>query len=129
MKYIDLFKAYLNSNEFQEYIKILFKNENIYYIKDFIYFASTFIEHYLSYEPKENIDSRKYNSHFEVPNNTYALSISELMPFPPSIFEMIENDNNTLGSLDSAGNLDYDLINGGSIFISENSIFQRDNYL
>lgn len=108
MKYIDLFKAYL---------------------KDFIYFASTFINHYLTYKPKENIDRRNNNSHFEVPNNTYALSISELMPFPPSIFEVIENDNNTLGSLDSSGNLDYDLINGGSIFTSENSIFQRDNYL
>jgi len=129
MKYIDLFKAYLISKEFQEYIKILFKNENIYYLKDFIYFASTFIKHYLTYKPKENIDRRNNNSHFEVSNNTYALSISELMPFPPSIFEVIENDNNTLGSLDSSGNLDYDLINGGSIFTSENSIFQRDNYL
>ena len=129
MKYIDLLKDYLISKEFQEYIKILFKNENIYYLKDFIYFASTFINHYLTYKPKENIDRRNNNSHFEVPNNIYALSISELMPFPPSIFEVIENDNNTLGSLDSSGNLDYDLINGGSIFTSENSIFQRDNYL
>ena len=129
MKYIDLFKAYLISNEFQEYIKILFKNENIYYIKDFIYFASTFIEHYLSYEPKDNIDSRKYNSHFEVPNNTYALSISELMPFPPSYLEMIEDDNNIIGSFDSSRNLDYDSIDNNNIFISENKIFERDNYL
>ena len=129
MKYIDLFKAYLNSNEFQEYIKILFKNEQINYIKDFIYFASTFIEHYLSYEPKDNIDSRKYNSHFEVPNNTYALSISELMPFPPSYLEMIEDDNNIIGSFDSSRNLDYDSIDNNNIFISENKIFERDNYL
>ena len=129
MKYIDLFKAYLNSNEFQEYIKILFKNENIYYIKDFIYFASTFIKHYLNYEPKENNSQKNDISHSEVSNNTYVLSISELMPFPPSFLEMIEDDNNMLGSLDSARNLDNDSIDNTNIFIGENSIFERDNYL
>ena len=128
MKYIDLFKAYLNSNEFQEYIKILFKNENIYYIKDFIYFASTFIKHYLSYEPKENNCQKNDIFHSEVPSNTYVLSISELMPFPPSFLEMIEDDN-MLGSLDSSKNLDYDSIDNNNIFISENKIFERDNYL
>ena len=129
MKYIDLFKTYLNSNEFQEYIKILFKNENIYYIKDFIYFASTFIKHYLSYKPKENNSQKNDISYSEVPNNTYILSISELLPFPPSFLEMIEEDNNMLGSLDSSKNLDYDSFDNNNIFISENSIFERDNYL
>ena len=129
MKYIDLFKTYLNSNEFQEYIKILFKNENIYYLKDFIYFASTFIKHYLSYKPKENNSQKNDISHSEVPNNTYILSISELMPFPPLYLEMIEDDNNMLGSLDSSKNLDYDSFDNNNIFISENKIFERDNYL
>ena len=129
MKYIDLFKAYLNSNEFQEYIKDIFENEQINYRKDFIYYASTFIDHYLSYKPKKNNGRRNNNSHFEIPNFTYILNISELMPFPPSIFDMTENYNNMLGSLDSSRNLDYDLTLSNNLLTNGNSLFEMDNYL
>ena len=121
MKYIDLLKAYLNSNEFQQYIKIQLKNAQINYKKDFIFFASTFIEHYLNYEPKKNKGHKKTNPHSEVLDNTPGLNIPLVMPFPPSIFDKTEDDDNSV-YIDGFSNTNSILENG-------NSLFEREDHL
>ncbi len=128
MKYIDLLKAYLNSNEFHQYIRDLCKKEKINYIKDFIYYASTYIDHYLSYRPKENNSQLDNNplliSSAEININIPSLNIPLLMPFPPSKFE-ITDDNNLQDSLDLS-NDEYVLLNSNNIFTIENSFFEKD---
>jgi hypothetical protein len=121
MKYIDLLKAYLNSNEFQQYIKIQLKNAQINYKKDFIFFASTFIEHYLNYEPKKNKGHKKTNPYSEVLDNTPGLNIPLVMPFPPSIFDKTEDDDNSV-YIDGFSKDDSILENG-------NSLFEKEDYL
>ena len=121
MKYIDLLKAYLNSNEFEQYIKIQLKNAQINYKKDFIFFASTFIEHYLNYEPKKNKGHKKTNPHSEVLDNTPGLNIPLVMPFPPSIFDKTEDDDNSV-YIDGFSNTNSILENG-------NSLFEREDHL
>ena len=129
MKYIDLLKAYLNSNEFQNYFNKKFKKEQINYKKNFIYFASTFIEHYLTYKPKKNIGKRKKNSLSEDPYDTPGLNRPIIMPFPPSIFDVTENDDNILGSLDELRNNIVDSSNDHTLFINGDSLFEREDYL
>jgi len=129
MKYIDLLKAYLNSNEFQNYINKQFKKEQVNYRKNFIYFASTFIEHYLTYKPKKNISHKKNNPHSEDPNNTPGLNQPIIMPFPPSIFDVTESDNNMLGSLDESINYLEDSSNTNTLFINGDSLLEREDYL
>ena len=121
MKYIDLLKAYLNSNEFQQYIKIQLKNDQINYKKDFIFFASTFIDYYLNYEPKKNKGHKKTNPQSEVLDNTPGLNRPIVMPFPPSIFDKTEDDDNSV-YVDGFSNND-------SIFANGNSLFEREDYL
>ena len=129
MKYIDLLKAYLNSNEFQNYFNKKFKKEQINYKKNFIYFASTFFEHFLTYKPKKNIGKRKKNSLSEDPYDTPGLNMPIIMPFPPSIFDVTENDDNILGSLDESINYLEDSSNSNTIFINGDSLFEREDYL
>ena len=121
MKYIDLLKAYLNSNEFQQYIKIQLKNAQINYKKDFIFFASTFIDHYLNYEPKKNKGHKKTNPYSEVLDNTPGLNIPIVMPFPPSIFDKTEDDDNSV-YVDG-------FLSNDSILENGNSLFEKEDYL
>ena len=131
MKYIDLVRAYLNSNEFHKYIRELFNKEKINYIKDFIYYASTYIDHYLSYRPKENNSHQNNENVFvssgQVNSNTPSLDKHLSIPFPPSIFEMTEDINNLQGSLDLS-NDEYAFENGNNIFTIENSFFEKDYF-
>ena len=102
MKYKDLLRAYLNSKEFQQYIKELSKKETKYYIDALIYFASTYIDFFFSYDPNENNNHRKNepqsNSNIE-DNNACDLNIPKSMVFPSTIFEITEDDNDLQGSL------------------------------
>ena len=103
MKYKDLLRAYLNSKEFQQYIKELSKKETKYYIDAFIYFASTYIDFFFSYEPNEKNNHRKHNPQFnsnnKEDNNASDLNIPKSMVFPSTIFEITEDDNDLQGSL------------------------------
>ena len=45
-KYINLFKAYINSKEFEQSIENLSKKEKFNYINDYIHCALTYIEHF-----------------------------------------------------------------------------------
>ena len=123
MKYIDLLKAYLNSNEFQLYIRDLFKKEKLNYIKDFVHYASTYIEYCLSLQSKKDKSHRNDYSHPnsepEIIGNSSGLNIPLIIPFPPPIFDITEDDNNSSGSLDSLSD-DYSLENNNKIFTSGN---------
>lgn len=46
IKFINLFKAYINSKEFEQFIEKLSKKEKLKYINDYIHCAHTYIEHF-----------------------------------------------------------------------------------
>ena len=124
MKYIDLLKAYLNSKEFQQYINELSKKETKNYIDAFVYFASTYIDFFLSYEPNENNNhlnnDNRFSSNIEEINNASNLSMPISMIFPTSIFEVTEEDNDLYGSLFFSWIEDYELPRENNLFISSN---------
>lgn len=129
MKYKDLLNAYLNSNEFQQYIKKLCKNEKIDNIKDFIFYASTYIGDYLSHEAKENKSQRNIKCYSEKNNHILGLNIPLLIPFPPSIFDMTENEDKDMHeSLFSSWKGDNNITNNNSIFINSISKFESEDY-
>ena len=122
MKYIDLLKAYLNSNEFQQYIMELSQKEAKNYIYFFLYFASTYIDDYLRYKSKKNKSQRNNVCHSgNNYNNIPTLNIPSLIPFPPSIIDMTEdNDMGIQESLLPSLNEDFCLTSTNSFLTNEN---------
>ena len=140
MKYKDLLQAYFNSNEFLESVEELSKKESIDYMNSYHYFASTYINFFLGYHPKDKKDNQKEISHSyqsdktkiiskdtSNPNNDYkdnndvpGLMIPLPSNFPPYTFETVEED---IFSLDSF--YDYGLIKKKSFFNEENNIFEK----
>jgi len=140
MKYKDLLQAYFNSNEFLESVEELSKKESIDYMNSYHYFASTYINFFLGYQPKD-----KKNNPIEIPhsyqsrkmkiiskdisnpnndskdnNDVPGLMIPLPSNFPPYTFETVEED---IFSLDSF--YDYGLIKKKSFFNEENNIFEK----
>ena len=140
MKYKDLLQAYFNSNEFLESVEELSKKESIDYMNSYHYFASTYINFFLSYHPKEKKDNQKEISHSyqldkkkiiskdtqnlnnDSKNNNDVPGLMIPLPsnFPPYTFETVEED---IFSLDSF--YDYGFIKKKSFFIEENNIFEK----
>ena len=140
MKYKDLLQAYFNSNEFLESVEELSKKESIDYMNSYHYFASTYINFFLGYQPKDkknnpieiphSYQSRKMkiiSKDISNPNNDYkdnndvpGLMIPLPSNFPPYTFETVEED---IFSLDSF--YDYGLIKKKSFFNEENNIFEK----
>jgi len=140
MKYKDLLQAYFNSNEFLESVEELSKKESIDYMNSYHYFASTYINFFLGYQPKD-----KKNNPIEIPhsyqsrkmkiiskdtsnpnndskdnNDVPGLMIPLPSNFPQYTFETVEED---IFSLDSF--YDYGLIKKKSFFNEENNIFEK----
>ena len=124
MKYIDLLKAYMNSNEFQQYIKELSKKETKYYIDALIYFASTYIDFFLSYDPNENNNHKnhasQYKSKTKEDNSVSGLILPMSMLSSTSIFEITEDNNDLHSSLFSSWIDNYELPMGNNSFIARN---------
>ena len=147
MKYIDLLRAYFNSNEFQHSIKELSKKESNDYINSYIIFASNYVDYFLSYKPNEKKSCKNKNKKKTCKNknkkkscknknkNSYSnlleeneipgLNIPLPTPFPPSIFEI---ENNTSQCLNFSRDDDYDLTNADSLF-TDNIYFLNENSL
>ena len=128
MKCIDLLRAYFNSLEFQQTVKELSKKETNDYINSYIYFASTYVDFFLSYQPNEK--KRNNNSKRSKPlrkNNFPALNIPLPSPFPPSIFDIEEIENFIPESFHSIYD-DYSLTNDNSLFINGNFLLNEISF-
>ena len=129
MKYIDLLRAYFNSNEFQHSIKELSKKESNDFINSYIKFASNYVDYFLSYNPNEkksyqNKNKNSYSNLLEE-NEIPGLNIPLPTPFPPSIFEI---DDNISECLNFSRDDDYDLTNADSLF-TDDIYFLNENSL
>ena len=125
MKYIDLLRAYFNSNEFQHSIKELSKKESNDFINSYIKFASNYVDYFLSYNPNEkksyqNKNKNSYSNLLEE-NEIPGLNIPLPTPFQPSIFEI---DNNISECLNFSRDDDYDLTNADSLFTDRYLFFE-----
>ena len=125
MKYIDLLRAYFNSNEFQHSIKELSKKESNDFINSYIKFASNYVDYFLSYNPNEkksyqNKNKNSYSNLLEE-NEIPGLNIPLPTPFQPSTFEI---DNNISECLNFSRDDDYDLTNSDSLFTDRYLFFE-----
>ena len=76
MKYIDLLKAYFNSEEFEQSIYELYKKENQNYINQYIFFSKTFITYFQSY----NLNSILENNNSPNGSNPSETNYSDEIP-------------------------------------------------
>ena len=131
MKYIDLLKAYMNSNEFQQCIEELSKKETKNYFESFIYFSSTYIDFFLRYDPNENNNHQNHapqpNSNTEEDNNASGLILPLSILHTTSIFEMAEDNNDLHGELFSSWIDDNDLSRENNLFIGRNFEFELED--
>ena len=131
MKYIDLLKAYMNSNEFQQCIEELSKKETKNYFESFIYFSSTYIDFFLRYDPNENNNHQNHtpqpNSNTEEDNNDSGLILPLSILHTTSIFEKNEDNNYFQGSLFSLWIDDNDLSRENNSFIGRNFEFELED--
>ena len=88
MKYVDLLKAYFNSNEFQQLVEKIAKKESHYYLNAYLYFSSTYVEFFNS-----------YRSNIETINNKDYIQNSNSLIFNP-ITSSANNSNDFLFSLE-----------------------------
>ena len=124
MKYIDLLKAYFNSYEFQKVVEQLSIKESKYYIDSYKYFASTFVEYFQSYEPKEKNSNKKVLDNSSVSNMHFPLFFPHI-----SLNEETKDCNDILESNFSSGNGTFEKTNAGSLFDEDNnSLFKRDGF-
>ena len=70
MKYSDLLKEFLASNEFLQSIKDLYENEENDYIDSFKYYTDTYVDFFLNYKPSNKNPSTniKYQKRYTVKN-------------------------------------------------------------
>ena len=126
MKYMDLFKAYFYSNEFEQNVEKLSKKETTDYINAYIYFSSTYVDYFLGYEPNKNDKMKNDNNH----NNTncHTLNSINLSSIFTSIFENEEDEE--LEPFFSFQNFDNELTKNNDFFkddfflIKENKIIE-----
>ena len=146
MKYKDLLKAYFNSNEFLLSIEELSKKENNDYINSYNYFASNYVDFFLSYHPnKKKNDKKEIHPSYKTRkkeifpkdtpnekcdsevNNIPGLMIRLPPNFPPGIFEDVEDDKYLLDSLDCSSIDDYDLIIGNNLDNDVYNLFEKED--
>ena len=75
MKYIDLLRAYFNSEEFEQSIYELYKKGNQNYINQYIFFSKTFVSYFQSYNP----NSTPENTNFSTSSNPFETNYSNEM--------------------------------------------------
>ena len=149
MKYIDLLKAYFNSNEFQQSVEEISEKETNAYINSYIYFASTYVDFFLTNQPKEKRNNQIKIPHPYLPNKmiinqnetpllkfnsddnkNFSEELSRIPSiFPPTFVEMEEDDYYSFCSFNFSRNYDNDLTNGNSIFNEENILFEKEESL
>ena len=116
MKYMDLIKAYFNSNEFEQIIEELSKKEENGYIKAYKYFSSTYVDFFLKYQTvKENNIKNDNNI-----TNCHTLNTTNLASIFTSIFDNEENEEE---------NSFYGLLNFDNEFSKTNSLFSDEFFL
>ena len=112
MKYMDLFKAYFYSNEFEQNVEKLSKKETTDYINAYIYFSSTYVDYFLGYEPNKN-DKMKNDNNLNKTNchNLNSINLSSIFT---SIFENEEDEE--LEPFFSFQNFDNELTKNNDFF-------------
>ena len=126
MKYMDLFKAYFYSNEFEQNVEKLSKKETTDYINAYIYFSSTYVDYFLGYEPNKN-DKMKNDNNLNK-TNCHTLNSINLSSIFTSIFENEEDEE--LEPFFSFQNFDNELSKNNGFFkddfflIKENKIIE-----
>ena len=75
MKYIDLLRAYFNSEEFEQSIYKLYKKGNQNYINQYIFFSESFVTYFQSY----NLNSMSKNANSSTSLNPVGTNYSDEM--------------------------------------------------
>ena len=75
MKYIDLLRAYFNSEEFEQSIYKLYKKGNQNYINQYIFFSESFVTYFQSY----NLNSMSKNANSSTSLNPVETNYSDEM--------------------------------------------------
>ena len=95
MKYIDLLRAYFNSEEFDQSLDEVIKKENKNYINKYIFFAKTYITYFQSYNSNSTIENNSTSINF-IPSN-----ISHEFNYSENILSSIFLSNNNVDSQDN----------------------------
>ena len=95
MKYIDLLRAYFNSEEFGQSLDEVIKKENQNYINKYIFFAKTYITYFQSYNSNSTIENNSTSINF-IPSN-----ISHEFNYSENILSSIFLSNNNVDSQDN----------------------------
>ena len=77
MKYIDLLRAYFNSEEFDQSLDEVIKKENQNYINKYIFFAKTYITYFQSYNSNSTIENNSTSINFIQSNISHEFNYSE----------------------------------------------------
>ena len=77
MKYIDLLRAYFNSEEFDQSLDEVIKKENQNYINKYIFFAKTYITYFQSYNSNSTIENNSTSINFIPSNISHEFNYSE----------------------------------------------------
>ena len=92
MKYIDLLRAYFNSEEFDQSLDEVIKKENQNYINKYIFFAKTYIAYFQSYNSNSTIENNSTSINF------IPISISHEFNYSENISSSIFLSNNNVDS-------------------------------
>ena len=118
MKYMDLLKAYFNSNEFEQNIEKLSKKETTVYINAYINCSYTYVDYFLSYKPIKSNKTKNDNN-----TNCHSLNTTNLASIFTSIFKNEEDEEDEV--LESFSSL----LNFENEFSKTNSLFSEDYFL
>lgn len=126
MKYTDLLLAYYNSKEFELSIEKLKQKEDKNYIKKYLFFASTYLDHYRSYTPKLSkirnpLNNTQVHNPLSLTNNRNDSNNFFLMTVPPIISLNEEEEISSIDMMSSlySSGID-DLANQENLFPDEN---------
>ena len=118
MKYMDLLKAYFNSNEFEQNIEKLSKKETTVYINAYINCSYTYVDYFLSYKPIKSNKTKNDNN-----TNCHSLNTANLASIFTSIFKNEEDEENEVRESFSS------LLNFDNEFSKTNSLFSDEYFL
>ena len=120
MKYSDLLKEFLASNEFLQFIKDLYEKEENDYIDSFKYFTDTYVDYFLNYKPLSRNPSSNIKNQM-----TYVDKNYNNPNYGPKIIVDSNIQKSSHNNLDNNENLHLDNIFG---FITLPSPIYKDRY-
>ena len=120
MKYSDLLKEFLASNEFLQFIKDLYEKEENDYIDSFKYFTDTYVDYFLNYKPLSRNPSSNIKNQM-----TYVDKNYNNPNYGPKIIVNSNIQKSSHNNLDNNENLHLDNIFG---FITLPSPIYKDRY-